>query len=133
VTEFGKGTTVSRFEVRARLKVRPGKLEGFKLQAAEMMRLTRENDFGTLAYDWFLSEDGTKCEVREAYVDADALVDHAFHVQEARSVMFDEFAYDHEMAFFGEPSPRLVELLNRIGVDATRFSPLQALEPASIH
>jgi quinol monooxygenase YgiN len=124
---------MSVFEVRARLKVRDGKLEGFKQQAAEMMRETREKDIGTLAYDWFLSEDGKECEVREAYVDADALVDHAFHVHEARNVMFDEFAYDHEMAFYGEPSPRLVELTDKIGVDATRFSLLQALEPANVH
>jgi len=65
---------MSQFEVRARLKVRDGKLEGFKRQAAEMMRQTREKDIGTLAYDWFLSEDGTECEVREAYVDADAML-----------------------------------------------------------
>jgi hypothetical protein len=66
--------TMSQFEVRARLKVRDGKLEGFKRQAAEIMRQTKEKDTGTLAYDWFLSSDGTECEVREAYVDSDALV-----------------------------------------------------------
>jgi quinol monooxygenase YgiN len=123
---------MSQFEVRARLKVRDGKLEGFKQQAVEMMRQTKEKDVGTLAYDWFLSEDGTECEVREAYVDADALVDHAFHVREARDVMFDHFAYDHKIAFYGEPSPRLVELLDRIGVDGMQFTALQTLEPASV-
>jgi len=125
--------TMSQFEVRARLKVRDGKLEGFKRQAAEMMRQTREKDTGTLAYDWFLSNDGTECEVREAYVDADALVDHAFHVREARDALFAEFAYDHKMAFYGEPSPRLVELVDKIGVNVAYFTLLQALEPASVH
>ena len=120
---------MSNFEVRARLKVREGKLDEFKRQAAEMMRQTRDKDTGTLAYDWYLSNDGTECEVREAYVDADALVDHAFHVREARDALFAESAYDHRMAFYGEPSPRLEELTNRIGVDATRFTLLQALEP----
>ena len=124
---------MSQFEVRARLKVRDGKLEGFKRQAAEMMRQTREKDTGTLAYDWFLSNDGTECEVREAYVDADALVDHAFHVREARDALFAEFAYDHKMAFYGEPSPRLVELVDKIGVNVAYFTLLQALEPASVH
>ncbi len=124
---------MSQFEVRARLKVRDGKLEGFKRQAAEMMRQTREKDTGTLAYDWFLSNDGTECEVREAYVDADALVDHAFHVREARDGLFAEFAYDHKMAFYGEPSPRLVELVDKIGVNVAYFTLLQALEPASVH
>jgi quinol monooxygenase YgiN len=124
---------MSTFEVRAQLKIREGQLEAFKRQAAEMMRQTREKDTGTLAYDWFLSNDGTQCEVREAYVDADALVEHAFHVREARDVMFEEFAYDHKMAFYGEPSPRLLELVDKIGVHVTSYTLLQALEPASVH
>ncbi len=124
---------MSQFLARAQAKVRDGQLEGFKRQAAEMMRITREQDTGTLAYDWFLSKDGTECEVREAYVDADALVDHATHVFEARAVLFAEFAYGHKMTFYGEPSPRLVEAVNKIGVDATWFVPLQSLEPADVH
>ena len=123
---------MSQFEVRARLKVREGKLEEFKRNAAEMMRQTREKDRGTLAYDWFLSSDGTECEVREAYVDPDALVEHAFHVREAREAMFAESAYDHKMAFYGDPSPRLAELVDKVGVDVTRYTLLQALEPASV-
>jgi quinol monooxygenase YgiN len=124
---------MGQFEVRARLKIREGQLEGFKRQAAEVMRQAREKDTGTLAYDWYLSKDGTECEVREAYVDADALVDHAFHVREARDALFAEFAYDHKMAFYGDPSPRLVALVDKIGVNATYFTLLQALEPASVH
>ena len=42
---------MNKFEARAHLKVRAGQLEGFKRQAAEMMRVTREKDSGTLAYD----------------------------------------------------------------------------------
>jgi len=123
---------MNQFEVRARLKVRDGQLEGFKRQAAEMMRVTREKDTGTLTYDWFLSDDGTTCEVREAYVDADALVEHAMNVREAREAMFAEFAYDHQMAFYGDPSPRLTALVKAVGVDVTQFTLLQALEPVSV-
>jgi quinol monooxygenase YgiN len=123
---------MGQFEVRARLKIREGQLEGFKRQAAEVMRQAREKDTGTLAYDWYVSKDGTECEVREAYVDADALVDHAFHVREARDALFAEFAYDHRMAFYGDPSPRLVALVDKIGVNVTYFTLLQALEPASV-
>jgi quinol monooxygenase YgiN len=126
-------TTMSQFEVRARLKVRDGQLEGFKRQAAEMMRQTREKDTATLAYDWYLSEDGTQCEVHEAYVDADALVDHAFHVREAREVMFERFADDHKMILYGETSPRLDELTEKVGVDVTRLALFQTLEPAGVH
>jgi len=123
---------MSRFEVRARLKVRDGQGEGFMRQAAEVMRQAKEKDTGTLAYDWFLSSDGTQCEVREAYVDSDALVDHAINVAEARGKLFAEFAYDHRMAFYGEPSPRLLALVEKFGVDATYFTLFQALEPAEI-
>ena len=116
---------MSQFEVRAQLKVREGQLDGFKRGAAEIMRQTEEKDSGTLAYDWYISADGTQCEVREAYVDADALVEHAMHVREAREALFAEFAYDHKMAIYGEPSPRLTELVDRFGIDVTWFSPLQ--------
>jgi quinol monooxygenase YgiN len=133
LTQAQEGTTMSQFEVRAHLKVREGQLEGFKRQAAEMMRVTREKDTGTLAYDWFLSKDGTECQVREAYVDADALVEHALNVREAREAMFAEFAYDHKMTFYGDPSPRLLALVDKVGVDATWFTLLQALEPATTH
>ena len=61
---------MGQFEVRARLKIREGQLEGFRRQAAEVMRQAREKDTGTVAYDWYVSSDGTQCEVREAYVDA---------------------------------------------------------------
>ena len=124
---------MSRFEAHAHLKVRDGQLEGFKRQAAEVMRLAREKDTGTLAYDWFLSADGTECEVHEVYVDADALIDHAFNVREAREALFAQFAYGHRMSFYGEPSPRLVELVNTMGVDAEWFTLLQAFEPATVH
>src|SRR5215467_45481 len=126
------GTTMSQFEARARLKVRDGQLEGFKRQAAEMMRVTKEQDTGTLAYDWFLSADGTQCEVHEAYADADALVEHALNVRDARAVMFAEFAYDHEMTFYGDPSPRLAGLVKKVGVKVVWFTPLQRLAPEGI-
>src|SRR5689334_715628 len=48
---------MSHLELRARMSIRPGQLEGFKAQAAELMRLTRELDTQTLRYDWFLSPD----------------------------------------------------------------------------
>ena len=48
---------MSNLEVIARLTIRPGQLEGFKAQAAEIMRLTREQDSRTLRYDGFIDED----------------------------------------------------------------------------
>jgi hypothetical protein len=95
-----------------------------------MMRETREKDTKTLRYDWFLSDDGTECEVREGYVDADALIEHAHNVAEARDKLFREFAYDHEMTLYGEPSPALAGLMEQLAgvVPFRRFSLLQGLD-----
>ena len=118
------------FEVTARLKIREGELDGFRRQAVEMMRLTRELDTKTLRYDWFISDDGTQCEVREGYVNADGLVEHAYHVSEAREKLFRDHAYDHDMTIYGEPSPTLAALLERLAghVAFKRYSLLQGLD-----
>lgn len=121
------------FEVTARVKIRDGQLDGFKRQAAEMMRQTKEKDTKTLRYDWFLSNDGTECEVREGYVDADGLLEHAHNVFEARAKLFRDYADDHIMTLYGEPSPALAELMEKLAGAVTfkRYSFFQGLEPAS--
>ena len=118
------------FEVTARIKIRDRELDGFKEQAAELMRQTREKDTKTLRYDWFISDDGTQCEVREGYEDADGLLEHAHHVAEAREKLFRDHAYDHDMTMYGEPSPALAELMERLAghVEFNRYSFLQGLE-----
>lgn len=119
------------FETTARLRVRDGQLEGFKTQAAEMMRLTREQDTKTLRYDWFLSEDGTECEVRESYVDADALLEHSDHIADARAKLFRDFADGHTMTFYAEPSPALAGAIDAMPpgvVELKQFAFLQGLE-----
>ena len=67
-------------EVSAMMKVREGKLQGFKKQAAEIIRLAKEKDTKTLRYDWFLSKDETECEVREAYESSEGLIEHRMHI-----------------------------------------------------
>lgn len=117
------------FEVMARLKIRDGELDGFKQQAAEVMTVARERDTKTVRYDWFLSDDGPECEVRESYLDADGLFEHNTHVREARDKLFREYAYDHDMTLYGEPSPALAELMERMADHVTfhRYTLIQGL------
>jgi quinol monooxygenase YgiN len=118
------------FEVTARLKIRDGELEGFKQQAAEMMRIAREKDTKTLRYDWFVSDDGTECEVRESYTDADALIEHGLNVGEARDKLFRDFADGHHMTLYAEPSPALAALIEKLAghVRFTQFALFQGLD-----
>ena len=116
------------FEATAKLKIREGELEGFKRQAAEIVRQMREQDEQPLRYDWFLSDDGTECEVREAYESADALLAHQRLVAEAKLKLFREFVDDHAMTFYAEPSPALTQLLQGMGAKYHCFSFLQGLD-----
>ncbi|MCZ7385434.1 MAG: antibiotic biosynthesis monooxygenase [Candidatus Methanoperedens sp.] len=100
---------MNKLHVSARMKIREGKLEGFKQQAAECIRLTKEKDTGTLQYDWFISSDRTECEIREVYENSEALAEHKHNLRKALGRLFEEFAYDHTVVLYGNPSPQLLE------------------------
>ena len=57
---------MGNLEVVAHMKIRPGQLEGFTAQAAEILALTRDKDTHTLRCDWFVTADRAEC---EAYAD----------------------------------------------------------------
>ena len=122
---------MGHLEVHAHLKIRPGQLEGFKNQADEIMRLTREQDTQTIRYDWFMSEDGTECEVHEAYMGGDGLIEHNAHVMETRAVLFEKSAYDHRMTAFGEVSDELRALANKHAGGLAVYSFVQGFEAAA--
>src|SRR6187401_3039543 len=98
-------------ELSAHMTVRPGRLEGFKKQAAELIRITQEKDTHTLRYDWFLSLDGTECEVREAYTGPEGLIEHNRNILDARTTLFKDYADNHFMTVYGEVSEPLLNLL----------------------
>src|SRR5262245_42937587 len=106
-----RGGPMPTFELSAHMTVRPGQLEGFKKQAAERIRITKEKDTHTLRYDWFLSADGSECEVREAYTGPEGLIEHNGNILEARTKLFEDYADNHFMTVYGEPTPQLVDLV----------------------
>lgn len=122
-------------EMSAHMKVRPGCLEGFKKQAAELIRITKERDTQTLRYDWFLSSDGTQCEVREAYTGPEGVIEHNAHILDARTHLFEEYAFDHFMTIYGEPSQKLLDLLKVHAVGHTWFTFVEGLQsaPTALH
>ncbi len=125
------GGVMANLELHAHLKIRPGQLEGFKAQAAEIMRLTRENDTQTIRYDWFINEAATECEVHEAYLSEQGLIEHNAHVMDARAILFEKYAYDHRMTVFGEISQELRELFDKHAGGVAMYSFFQGLETAA--
>jgi quinol monooxygenase YgiN len=122
---------MNHLELHAHLKIRPGQLEGFKAQAAELIRITREEDTKTLRYDWFINEDGTECEVHELYLNEEGLFEHNMHIMEARAVLFRDYAFDHRMTVFGEVSQQLRDLTVKHAGGITVSSFLQGLVTAA--
>jgi len=121
-------------EVVARCKVRPGQLEGFKAQAAELVRLTREKDTHTIRCDWFLSEDGMECEVHELFPDENGLIEHKLNTMEATDRLFLDHASDHQSTLYGDVSKNFLDLVTeRMGATPPVFSFLQGLDqPATV-
>jgi len=113
------------------VKVRPGQLEGFQTQAAEILRLAQENDTQTLRYDWFINQDETDCEVHEAYLSEQGFIEHNQHVIEVRDAWFRDFAFDHRMSVYGEISQDLSDLFTKHAGGVSKFSSLQGLERAA--
>jgi len=123
-----EGEMMSKLEVSARPTIRRGKLEGFKEQAAECIRQTKEKDRKTLRYDWFISNDETECEIRELYESADGLVEHRKHIGEALDKLFTEFADDHAVSVYGEPSPEPLEMAKRMSPGRVKWYSFRGLD-----
>jgi hypothetical protein len=113
------------------VKVRPGQLEGFTTQAAEILRLAQDKDTQTIRYDWFLNQDQTECEVHEAYLREEGLIEHNQHVVAARDAWFRDYAFDHRMSVYGEISQHLSDMFNKHAGGVARFTFAQGLEQAT--
>src|SRR5690348_14108525 len=125
--------TMDNLEVIARLKIRPGQLEGFKTQMAEILRATREKDTHTLRCDWFLNEDGTRCEVHELFPSEQGLIEHKMNTMAATAVLLRDYAFDHHASIYGEVSQGFIDLVTeRMGPPAV-FAFTQGLDsPTSV-
>ena len=126
-----QGGALNHLQVIARVKVRPGQLEGFQTQAAVILRVVQEQDTQTLRYDWFINQDETDCEVHEAYLSEQGLIEHNQHVIEVRDAWFRDFAFDHRMSVYGEISQHLSDLFTKHAGGVSKFSLAQGLDQAA--
>lgn len=117
-----------KLQLSARMKIREGKLEGFKRQAAVCISQVKEKDPGTIQYDWFLNSDKTECEIREIYESSEALLAHRANLREALRTLFEQYATDHSVVLYGDPSPELMLTADKMGVEVKTYSFLQGLE-----
>ena len=87
--------------------IAPGNLSEFKELAARALDITKGEET-TLQYDWFFSDDETKCVVRETYANSDAILAHMGHMGDLIGKLA-ELGGGLEIEAFGDPSPELLE------------------------
>ena len=110
-------------QVTARATIHEGKLEEFKALAAQCMRTVREQDPGTLQYDWFLNEAQTECVVRETYIDSESVLKHMANLGATMGAILAVCDWTFEV--FGSPSPELVKAAASLSPKV--YSPFQSI------
>jgi quinol monooxygenase YgiN len=96
----------------------PTRVDEFKALASELLQITNADD-GVLQYDWYLSEDGTRCVVRETYADSAAVVAHLSLVGE-QLAKIGEFCGAAEGDVLGDASPELRAMIEPSGAHLCR-------------
>ncbi len=118
---------MKQIQVSAKISVHPGKQGEFKTLARSFLEIVSEKEKGkggTLQYDWFLSEDGTTCSVRETYADSEAVLAHLANVGRLFGQLATISTFEFEV--FGTPSEELKAATKDLSIKA--YSYFQGLE-----
>lgn len=87
--------------------IAPGNLPEFKELAARALEITKGEET-THQYDWFFSDNETKCVLRETYANSDAILTHMANIGDLLGKL-GELGGGLEIEAFGDPSPELLE------------------------
>ena len=82
-------------------------LANFKKLAGEALEIVKSKDTGTLQYDWFFSQDGKQCVVREIYASSDALMAHMGNMGDTLGELVG-LGGGLEVEVYGDPSDELM-------------------------
>ena len=99
--------------------IAPGSLAEFKALAARALEITKGEET-TLQYDWYFSDDETKCVVRERYTSSAAVLSHMANVGDLLG-KFAELGGGLEIEAFGDPSPELLKAAAAVGIQPTVY------------
>jgi quinol monooxygenase YgiN len=100
--------------------IAPGDLAEFKALAARALELTK-GEATTLQYDWFFSEDETRCVVRERYESSDAILSHMGNLGDLIGRL-GELGGGLEIEAFGAPSAELLAAAAAAGLEPTVYT-----------
>ena len=107
------------------LSIKEGKLAEFKEKAAGYTDAVRSGEPGTLEYQWWLSEDGSRCLLKEAFDSSESLLKHLENVGPALPDLL-EIAPITRFEVFGDVSAEARAALEPLG--AQHFGHLVGFE-----
>ncbi len=98
------------------VSIRDGRFDDFKVLMQEMVESTR-TESGTLAYEWFLSEDSKSCHLYERYSDSVAVMTHLTNFGSNFANRFVECVEPKSMMVYGEPADEVRTALEAFGAE----------------
>ena len=104
------------------ITIKEGQLDNLKKLITEMVEATKENEQGTMAYEWTISEDNKKCHTLERYLDSEATLTHlaTFTSQYAARLM--ETGDATSFIVYGNPNDDVKKILDCF--DAVYMAPI---------
>jgi quinol monooxygenase YgiN len=97
------------------LGVQPGRRQDLDALIPEMIEATNASEPGSLAYQFFVNDDGTAMLAYERYVDSDAAMAHMASFGEKFGARFMELVKPGSFTVLGSPSDQLMEALRPLG------------------
>ena len=106
MTSYLRGTAVH--------SIQEGKIDEFKKLVGLIIDRVAATEPNTISYEWFLSQDHSKCHVVQVYKDSDAVL---FHLKNIGDLLgpFHVVAPLTELKVFGNPSSELRQALELAG------------------
>lgn len=96
------------------LSVVDGRIDDFRSLMQEMVESTRSEP-GARTYEWFLSEDGATCHIREGYADSAAVLAHLGTFGTRFAERFLACVQPTALYVYGEPDEEAQNALNGFG------------------
>ncbi len=110
----------STIRTNAEFSIQEGKVDDFKALVSTMIEMTDANEANTLTYEWYISEDGSKCHLTETFKDSDAFLVHLGNVSDKFDTLF-ALAPMTEFQIYGSPSAELQQTLDTL--DGVQYYP----------
>ena len=96
-------------------EIKEGELDNFKALKDEMVAATKENEPGTLSYEWHISEDGSLYHIYERYADSGATMVHLGNFGANYAERFMSLATVTTFIVYGHPDDQVREALSGLG------------------